>query len=91
MKNKLKNIQTFLDKTIIEFTLKPLYLLVSLSIISIFLSCYSIHEHKKEKIEIEKRLRDVCFLYNKECDHELGGCICEATAGEYDIMYIMNK
>jgi hypothetical protein len=44
-----------------------------------------------EKQSIEKRLAEVCFKYNDNCDNEVGGCVCEVKASKHDVMYILNK
>ena len=43
------------------------------------------------KEQIEKRLKEVCFAYNKNCDDDVGGCVCEVKASKADINYILNK
>ena len=47
--------------------------------------------HFNKLSNIQKRLNEVCFKWNKDCNYELGNCTCEVKASSDNINYIMNK
>jgi hypothetical protein len=83
--NKTICIVNLLDpKTyVVMFAISTLFLYVALKIEK--------NNNFSKLSNIEKRLNETCFMWNKDCNSELGNCICEVKASNGIINYIMNK